>query len=149
MAGLGGQVNIAQASLTSGTTYNLLTGAAPANQRIKIRGFAIYGAAGSAQTPGLLSFCKAASAGTGGTAVTPLPDEPECTETFQSTWINQPSGAPSSIVTIDSREINPQTGIEAYLPQGQERWIKGGGFWVLQFTPQWTGNYSGFLSIEE
>ena len=149
MAALGGQVNIAQVSLTSGTTYNLLVGSAPTNQRIKIRGVEIYGAAGTAQTPGLLQFCKASSAGSGGTSVTPLPDEPECTETFQSTWSTQPSSAPSSIVGIDSREVNPQTGVPIYFPQGQERYIKGGGFFVLQFTPQWTGNYSGFLSIEE
>ena len=149
MAGLGGKVNIAQGSLTATTTYNLLVGAAPAQQRVKIRGFAIYGAAGSAQTPGLLQFCKASSAGSGGTSVTPLPDEPECTETFQSTWATQPSSAPSSIVAIDSREVNPQTGLEVYFPQGQEVYMKGGGFFVIQFTPQWTGNYSGFLSIEE
>jgi hypothetical protein len=146
---LRGFVNIAQGSLTSGTTYNLLVGAAPAQQRVAVTGFGIFGAYNAAATPGLLQFAKAASAGSGGTAVTPLPLEPECTETFQSTWATQPSSAPSSIVVFDSREVNPQLGLTEYFPLGDEIYIKGGGFFVIQFTPQVTCNYSGWIRINE
>jgi hypothetical protein len=149
MAGLLGKVNVAQGSLTSGTTYNLIWGTAPTNQRVKIRGFGFYGAYNTNGTPGLLQFCKSSSGGSGGTAVTPLPNEPECTETFQSSWINQPSTAPSSIVAIDSREINPQLGIEIFFPQGQEDYMKGGGFGGFQLTPGATTSHAGVVHIEE
>jgi len=146
---LRGFCNFAQVSLTSGTTYNILVGSAPAQQRIAVTGFGIFGAYNAAATPGLLQFAKATSAGSGATTVTPLPLEPECTETFQSTWGTQPSGAPSGIVAFDSREVNPQLGLTEYFPQGDEIFIKGGGFFVLQFTPQVTTNYSGWLRINE
>jgi hypothetical protein len=146
---LRGKVRFAQASLTSGTTYYLFVGTAPANQRVLVEAFGIYGAAPSAQTPGVLQFCKAATAGTTPTVLTPLPLEPECTETFQSVWGYNPSGAPGTIVVMDDRSVNPQLGLTEYLPQGQEFAIKGGGFFVVQFVPSWTGNYNGWLQINE
>ena len=149
MAALRGRVNIPQASLTSGTTYNLLVGAAPTNQRVVIEGFGLYGTANAAGTPGLLQFCRATSAGTSSTAVTPKPVEEECTETFQSTWGTQPTGAPTGISAVDSREVNPQFGLSENWLGGMEMTMKGGGFWVLQFTPQVTGNYSGWVQIQE
>lgn len=149
MAGLICDVNIPQTSLTSGTTYNLLAATAPANQRIRIRGLKFFGAAPSAQTPGLLQFCSAASGGSGGTAITPKPREGENTETPQSTWQNLPTTAPSSIVAYNSAEVNPQVGLIDTYPDPEGYFIKGGTYWVLQFTPQWTGNYSGTLVIEE
>jgi hypothetical protein len=149
MAALGGKANIAAGSLTASTTYNIIVASAPTNQRVRLRGLAYYGAYNTNGTPGLLQYCKAASAGSGGTSVTPLPSEPECTETFQSTWATQPSSAPSSIVAIDTREVNPQLGVEVYFPQGQEDIMKGGGFNLFQFTPGTTSTYGGFVPFEE
>ena len=146
---LRGKVRFAQASLTSGTTYYLWVGTAPANQRVFIEAFAVYGAAPSAQTPGVLQFATASSAGSGGTALTPHAVETDCAETFQSVWAYNPSTAPSSIVTLDDRSVNPQLGLEVYLPQGQEYQIKGGGFLVVVFIPAYTGNYNGWLQINE
>ena len=146
---LRGMVNIAEASLTSGTTYNLLCCAAPSNQRIAIIGYKFFGKYNAAATPGLLQFCKAASQGSSGTTVTPLPKEPECTETFQSSWIATPSTPPSTIVAMTTEEVNPQLGVSDYVPLGEEIYVKGGGFFVLQFTPQVTTTYGGWLSINE
>lgn len=145
---LRGKVRNIQASLTAGTTYYLWVGTAPANQRIAVEAIALFGNANVASTPGLLQFCSASSAGTGGAALTPRPLEPECTETFQSTWVYNPS-APSSIAVMDDRSVNPQLGITEYFPQGQEYFVKGGGFFVVTFVPQWTGNYNGWLQINE
>ena len=151
MAGLICDVNIPQASLTSGTTYNLLAGTAPANQRIRIRGIKFFGTANSAQTPGLLQFCTASSGGSGGSTITPKGRDQlgETTETPQSTWLNAPSSAPSGIVAFNSAEVNPQSGIYESYPDPEGYFIKGGGYFVLQFTPQYTGNYAGTLTIEE
>jgi hypothetical protein len=147
---LRGKIRLVQASLTSGTTYYLFVIAAPAQQRIAIEAFGIFGNANAANTPGLLQFCSATSAGTSPTStLTPHPLEPECTETFQATYTYNPTGAPSAITVIDDRSVNPQLGITEYLPQGQEYFVKGGGFFVVQFVPQWTGNYNGWLQINE
>jgi hypothetical protein len=75
--------------------------------------------------------------------------EPECTETFQGTYTYNPGTPPASIVVIDDRSVNPQLGLTEYFPQGQEYFIKGGGFFVVQFTPQWTGNYNGWFGVNE
>jgi hypothetical protein len=147
---LRGKVRFPQTSLTAGTTYYLYVGTAPANQRIALEAYGIYGAAASAQTPGVLQFCTAASAGTTPTVLTPHPLEPECTETFQSVWGYNPTGsAPSTIVPFDDRSVNPQLGLTEYFPQGQEIFIKGGGFLVIQFIPGYTGNYNGWIQINE
>jgi hypothetical protein len=150
MAGLICDVNIPQASYTSGTTYNIICGAAPANQRVRIRSLKFAGAANSAQTPGLLQFCSATSGGvTGNPAVTPKPREGENTETPQSTWLALPTTAPTAITPYNSMEVNPQIGIYESYPDPEGYFIKGGGFWCLQFTSGWTGNYAGTLTIEE
>ena len=149
MAGLICDVNIPSTSLNAGTTYNLLAGTAPANQRIRIRGLEMYGTANSAQTPGLVQFATATSGGSGGTTITPKPREGENNETPQSTWLNLPSTAPTGISAYNSSGVNPQIGLIKSFPDPEGYFIKGGGYWVLQFTPQYTGNYYGMLEIEE
>lgn len=146
---LRGKVRFTQQSLTSGTTYNVFCGAAPSNQVIAIEAVGFFGYANAAQTPGLLTMCKASSQGSSGTTLTPMSTKGDYGETFQSSWISLPSTPPSSIVGIDDRGVNPQTGIADYFPGQLAYEIKGGGFFVVQFTPQWTGNYSGWLLIGE
>lgn len=146
---LRGKIHFPSASLTSGTTYNIFCGAAPSNQRIAIEGFGWYGQANAAQTPGVLAMCTASSQGSAGTSLTPKPLDQDTAETFQSTWISQPGTPPSSIVEIDERMVNPQIGLSEYFPGQLAYVIKGGGFFVVQFTPQWTGNYNGWLLLAE
>ena len=146
---LRGVINIPSASLNSGTTYNILCGAAPAHQQIAITGFSFGGTFNEAATPGLLQFCTSASQGTSGTTFTPLPLVQQDTTTFQSTWIGTPSGAPSTIVALDSRVVNPQLSITELWGANDWYVIKGGGFFVVQFTPQQTTNYAGWFRILE
>lgn len=144
-----GVLNLPATSLTATTVYNVACGTAPAHQKIAITGFGWYGAYNAAGTPGLLSFCTATSGGSSGTTITPLPlDESDAT-TFQSTWLGYPSSAPSSIVIADSRYVNPQLGLTELWDE--RNWIvfKGGGFWLLQFTPAVTVSYAGWLRICE
>ena len=89
-----GEIQIAPASLTASTTYNLACLAAPTNQRVGITGFGFFGNYNAAGTPGLLSFCTASSQGSSGTSLTPYPYlDPETSYTFQSSWLATPSSA--------------------------------------------------------
>ncbi len=146
---LRGAVNIPSASLTASTTYNLACGAAPANQRIAITGFGFFGTFNAAGTAGLLQFARASSQGSSGTGLTTYPLDQDTTETFQSTWIGTPSTPPSSIVPFDSRFINPQLGLTELWGPDDYVYLKGGGFFVVQFTPAQTCNYGGWLRINE
>ncbi len=142
-------VNIPQASLNSGTTYNLACLAAPANQRIAITGFGLYGGYNAAATSGLLQFATATNQGSSGTAMTVKPLDNDDTETPQSSWITQPGTPPSSIVPVDSRLVNPQLGLTELWDADNYIIVKGGGFYVVQFTPAQTTNYAGWLRICE
>jgi hypothetical protein len=142
-------VNIPQASLNSGTTYNIACGSAPSNQRIAVSGFGYFGGFNAAATPGLWQFARASSQGSSGTALTIKTLDDDDTETPQSSWITQPSTPPSSIVVIDSRYVNPQLGLTELWDADNYIEIKGGGFFVVQFTPQQTTNYAGWLRIIE
>lgn len=145
---LRGKVHYPSQSLTSGTTYNVFQCVAPTNQRITVEGFGWYGAANAAQTPGVLSFNRASVAGTGGTSATPASIDEDDAETFQSTWkINVSS--PTLGLEIDERMVNPQIGLSEYFPGQLSYMLKGGGILVVQFTPQWTGSYNGWILFGE
>jgi hypothetical protein len=144
-----GVLNLPATSLTASTTYNLACGTAPAHQKIAITGFGYYGAYNAAGTPGLLQMCTATSGGSSGTTITPAPLDQIDTTTFQSTWLSYPSGAPSAIAGYDSRYVNPQLGLTELWSENDWYIIKGGGFWVLQFTPAVTVSYAGWIRICE
>lgn len=146
---LRGKVRFSQQTLTSGTTYNIFCVAAPANQRVAIEGIGVFGYANAAQTPGLVSMCTATSQGSTGTSLTPKSIDGDDSETFQSSWLSLPSTPPSSIAVIDDRGVNPQIGLEVYFPGQLAYMVKGGGFFVVQFTPAWTGSYSAWVMIGE
>jgi hypothetical protein len=146
---LRGVVNIASATLTSGTTYNLACCAAPANQRIAITGFGYFGGFNAAGAAGFLHFARATSQGSSGTTLTPLPLEDDEAETFQSSWLATPSSAPSAITILDTRFINPQLGLTELWGPDDYVMLKGGGFFVMQFIPQQTTNYGGWIRICE
>ena len=145
-----GEIQIAPASLTASTTYNLACLAAPTNQRVGITGFGFFGNYNAAGTPGLLSFCTASSQGSSGTSLTPYPYlDPETSYTFQSSWLATPSSAPSSIVARASRYVNPQLGLTEFWDQDNWYICKGAGFLVVQFTPGQTATYGGWLRFGE
>ena len=144
-----GVLNLPETSLTAATTYNVACGTAPAHQKIAITGFGYYGAYNAAGTPGLLHFCRATSGGSSGTTITPLPTDDSDATTFQSTWLGYPGTPPSSITILDSREVNPQLGLTELWDEKNWYVMKGGGFWLLQFIPQVTVAYSGWLRICE
>lgn len=145
---LRGKVYFPSTSLTASTTYNIFVGSAPANQRIAVEAFGFYGNANAAQTPGVLSFCRATGAGTGGSSATPLPIDEDDTETFQSTW-NTGATSPTGVSIIDERMVNPQIGLSEYFPGQLSYVLKGSGIFVLQFTPGFTCNYNGWILIAE
>lgn len=146
---LRGKIYFPSTSLTSGTTYQVWCGAAPANQRVSIEGFGFYGAANAAQTPGVLTFNRATSQGSSGTTRTPVALNQDQAETFQSTWISTPATPAGGLTEIDERMVNPQIGLSEYFPGPLAYEIKGGGFFVVTFTPQWTGNHNGWLLLSE
>jgi hypothetical protein len=147
MAGLILDVNLPSTSLTASTKYYLCTFTAPAQQRIRIRSFELYGNANSAQAPGLLQFCTCTSAGSVGSAITPKPREGDNAETPQGTY-----GFNNTAITetaFNSRFVNPQIGVILSFPDPDGYFIKGGTFWTIIFTPGFTANYAGLVEIEE
>jgi hypothetical protein len=145
---LRGELNIAPASLTASTTYNLLCGESPAHQQIAITGFGYYGSASAAGASGLLQFATAANQGSSGTTITPglLSG---LAVTFQSSWISTPSTAPGTIVPYASRYVNPQTGLFEFWGSNDWFLMAPSTFWILQFTPGASGTYGGWLRIAE
>ena len=146
---LRGVILLTQTSLTGGTTYNLACCAAPSNQEIALTGFGYFGYYNAAGTPGKLTFNYASNQGSSGTALTPAPLIQQDTTTFRSSWISYPSAGPSITTQLDERAINPQLGLTELWSERDWIVVKAGGFFIVQFIPQQTVNYGGWLRILE
>lgn len=149
MARLIGEVPLAPLSVSSGTTYTLWSGTAPTNQRISICGYGVFQNYNTNGTPGLLTFNFATGAGSSGTSVTPVSLDQDDAETFRSTWITNPTSAPTGLTNIRNAYINPQVSVPEYFPLYNEIVLKATGILVVQYTPQVSGSVSGWLRIEE
>jgi hypothetical protein len=149
MAGLIGEVALPYTSISSGTTYQLWQCVAPAHQKVLINGWFVGNDANTNSTPGLLSLYFAGTAGSGGTSATPVSIDQDDTETFQSTWITMVGTLASSLTLIRSEFINPQVSVPQYLPLFEEIRLKGGGCFVVQFIPQYSGKVGGWIRFSE
>ena len=147
---IGGIIRFAQANLNSGTTYYLFVGAAPATQEVCVTGFGLYGFYNAAATPGLVQFCRGSSAGSSGSSLAPEPlrEAEGSGYTFQSTWKYNPT-SPTVSITLGDWGLNPQLAITELWNQNDYIWIKPSGILIVQFTPQQTCNYSGWMRIAE
>jgi hypothetical protein len=149
MARLVGEIPIAPYAVTGGTSYQILQIVAPAHQKVLISGFYLGNNYNTNGTPGLLSFAFAGTGGSGGTSVTPVSVKQDDTETFQSGCQVGLSTLATSLSIFRYMYINPQISPAEYLPLFDEISLKGGGIFVATFTPQITGNTSGWFRIVE
>lgn len=148
MAGLVGDIPLAPLAVSGGTVYQLWQGTAPTNQLIKVAGILVFQNYNTNGTPGQLTFLFAGTGGTGGTSVTPVSINQAISTTFRSTWLTNPT-APSSTTTIRNTYVNPQVNVPEYFPRDEEFVINAGGIFVVQYSPQVSGNVTGWLRIEE
>src|SRR6516165_4356111 len=126
MAALQGQANIP--STASGTTsLTIARLKAATNQRAKILGYGFYfdGTSNSA-TPVQIQIGRISADGTF-TAATPLPNEEELTETFQTAIGVNASAEPTYSNYLKTLTVHPQLSYEYLAPLGQEIIVKGGG----------------------
>jgi hypothetical protein len=151
MAGLGGTVSFSGTSLSAATAKTAFVASAPSNQRVKVTGWNLsFNGTVNSNTPILVVFQNASAAGTS-TAFTPIPKEPECTETFQGTYGINATVEPTYTASAYRRQfyVHPQLGQEVYFPQGQEIYVKGGGILGIQINAPQAVSVSGWVDIEE
>lgn len=129
MSALNLQVQTGEISVTS-TPKTWLTIKAPANQRVKIKGWGIFGKGTSnTDTPVKVEIALITTDGETGTAtaVTPVPNDGDMGETPQSTCFKSYGTEPTTYGAImRTLEVHPQTGLVEYLPLHDEIVLKGG-----------------------
>ncbi len=155
MAALQYTVNIPCLSLaTSATVVGFVT--APTNQRVKLLGYGLYfdGNLNSA-IPVEVKLCSGVTTSFTGTFTSGSNaqlQEPELTETIQSTYgvaaSSQPTGIGVSNV-YKTFTVHPQLGYEYLAPMGQERIVGGGKTWCMSVTAPAGVDVRGYFLAEE
>ena len=137
MAALNVQVASGESAITS-TAKTIFTISAPANTRLRIRGFSAWGK-GTSNTDSPvhveLRTYASISGGTAGSVTTSKADG-DMGETVQATIAGNYSAEPTYTtgVTIRDYEVHPQTGIEIYFPNDFMPIIKGGAGFAMRVT---------------
>lgn len=122
---------------------------AAANQRVKLLGYGFYfdGTSNSA-TPVQIQIGRISADGTF-TAATPLPNEEDLTETFQTTAGINASAEPTYSSYLKTIAVHPQLGYEYLAPLGQEVVIKGGGMLGFVANAPASVDVRGYILFEE
>jgi hypothetical protein len=149
MAALQGQVSLGMTALTAGTPKTVFRVKAPTNQRAKILGYGFFfdGTSNSAQ-PVQIQIGRISADGTF-TAATPLPNEEELTETFQTAVGLNASAEPTYSNYLKTLTVHPQLGYEYLAPLGQEIIVKGGGMLGFVINAPAAVDVRGYLMLEE
>jgi hypothetical protein len=151
MAALQFYVNIPSIQLTASTATVVGFVSAPTNQRVKVLGYGMYfdGTTNSNQpveiklvTPTTGTFVSGSNAQL---------QEPELTETIQSTYgtscVTQPTLSASN--TYKTLTVHPQLGYEYLAPLGQEKIIAGGKTFAVSCNAPNQVDVRGYLLVEE
>ena len=139
----------AEVSLSAATPKTVLQVKAPANQRVKIKGWGVYfdGTSVSAE-PVNIKLVFQSTAGTM-SAVTPAKCQPSMSETIQSTASVDASAEPTSGDVLQYRNIHPQSGYEHIFGVADEDVIAGGGRVGIVCTAPATVNVIPWIKCEE
>jgi hypothetical protein len=116
--------NSGSQALAAATAETVLQLVAPTNQRLRIQGFSIT-VAGTSPVDLTVRVVRQTTAGTSGTAVTPIKLEPGAAETIQTTAATNFSAEPTSTDVLEFKRL--QGSFEKLYPLGQELIIAGGG----------------------
>jgi hypothetical protein len=149
MAALQGQASLGMTPLVASTAKSVIRLKAPTNQRVKVLGYGFYfdGTSNSAQ-PVQIQIGRISADGTF-TAETPLPNEPELTETFQTVVGINASAEPTYSGYLKTWTIHPQLGYEYLAPLGQEIIINGGGLLGFVVNAPAAVDVRGYVMFEE
>lgn len=137
MAGVVAHVNSAECALVASTAKTVLQIKAATNQRVLIKGLRFFGKQAAGGTDGVVKVRmtrSTANFGTGSSA-TPGKNDPNDGETIQTTAAGNFTVEPTS--PSDSGlwwELQPQGGIEEFLPPGMEIKVPGGQAVNFEFT---------------
>lgn len=150
MAGLPCRINIPSTALAAGVAKTVVQIKAPANQRLKILGYAFFF---DSATPGMqpVAVRQARATATFGTlsAATPQPKEEGIPETPQMTAGTNATVEPTFTQVLGTETIPPQQGYVFYYPAGTEETVKGGSSLNYEFTAPNGVNVRGWLEVEE
>lgn len=126
MADLNLQVSVGEVSVTS-TPKTQLTIKAPANQRLKIKGFEVFGKGTSTtDTPVKVEIGLVTADSVPGTSTpTVTPHDGDYAETAQGTYKTGYSTEPTYGNILRTWEVHPQTGLIVYFPLHDEIKLKG------------------------
>jgi hypothetical protein len=116
--------NSGSQALAANTAETVLQLVAASNHRIRIQGFSIT-VAGTSPVDLTVRVVRQTTAGTSGTAVTPIKLEPGAAETIQTTAATNFSAEPTSTDVLEFKRL--QGSFEKLYPLGQELIIAGGG----------------------
>lgn len=149
MAALQGQVSLGSTPLVASTAKTVVRVKAAANQRAKVLGYGFYfdGTSNSA-VPVQIQIGRISADGTF-TAATPLPNEEELTETFQTTVGTNASAEPTYSSYLKTLTVHPQLGYEYLAPLGQEIIVKGGGMLGFVVNAPAAVDVRGYVMFEE
>lgn len=140
-------------SLSASTAKTAITALAPANQRLKIVGFEIFGKGiVVTDTPIKIEFNRldTTTAGTGTAISPPAPTDEDYAETPQGTYKVNYSAEPTVYgANLRTMECHPQTGIIFMFPKGTEIKIKGGGKLGMRLTASQNQTVAVNLLVEE
>ena len=147
MAGINVTATTAKIAITTSSTFRLIQIAAPTNQRVKIKRWAVYFDEETGDATPAIPLTVAAgkhSASTGGTALTPVRNTPG-SETLQATALH--TLTTSTLATLDTAIVNPQTGYEVIYPLGDEVILAGGEKFGIEVTSGGTVSTGGLNAI--
>lgn len=118
----------AEVALAAATPKTVLQVKAPANHRVKIKGWGVYfDGTGVSAEPINVKLVRQSTAGTM-SAVTPAKCDDSLPETVQSTGSVNASVEPATGEVLQFRNVHPQSGYEHIYGVGDEDIIKGGGY---------------------
>lgn len=148
MAGLDCVAQTAEIALTAATAKTVLQLVAPANQRLKIKGWGVFfdGTSASAE-PVQARVLRQTTAGTM-TSLTPVKT---CagSETVQATAQHTATAEPTAGDVLDVVEVHPQSGFEKQITPDMKMEVPGGGRVGIECTAPAGVNVRAKIFFEE
>lgn len=124
MAALDLIANSGSQALAAATAETVLQLTAATHHRVRIKGFSVT-VAGTSPVDLIVRIVRQTTAGTSGTAVTPIKVEPSAAETIQTAAATNFSAEPTATDVLQYKRL--QGSYEKIFPLGQELIIAGGG----------------------
>jgi hypothetical protein len=151
MADLNLSIPTGEVSLTASTARTVLSITAPANQRLKIFGFEIFGkGVSTTDTPVKCELYRVTTDGGTATTITPAPNDDDEAETPQGVYKGSYTVEPTTLgALLRTWEVHPQTGIIYMFPVGQEIRVKGGKEVALRLTSGQNETFAVNAIVEE